>query len=172
MLGGLLDRMIRLDDVEVKEIDHVHLTPGFRAGVPVPAALRAVGWLWRMLCFVLVAVDLHPSPGWLGLRRRFGWLLSRLLFGLRQGDPACPFRLMRREILARIPIQSDGPFAHVELLAKANFLGCIMGEEAALDVRPPDYRGDAGRFFTDGQKVFNKPDFGPAVLPAPADAAP
>ena len=113
-------------------------------------------------------------------RRRAGWACgdisagcwSRVLFGLRHHDVACPFRLMRRDILARIPIQSNGPFAHVELLAKANFLGCLMGEEMPLDVKPPPYRGDAGQFFRDGQKVFNKPDFGPAILPSPEPTLP
>lgn len=163
----MLDKLL---DGAVKEIDHVHLLSGYRAGVPIPAPLRVLGWLWRGLWLVLVANAPQPSPGSLGIRRQFGWLLARVLFGLRYGDVACPFRLMRREILARIPLQSDGPFAHVELLAKANFLGCLMGEEVPLDVRPPDYRGDAGRYFADGQKVFNKPDFGPAVLPAAAPA--
>jgi glycosyltransferase involved in cell wall biosynthesis len=159
-------KMTTEDGVEENEIDHVHLMTGFRAGHKVPAPLRALGWLARAACWVLFAYSPRALPGRLGWRRHFGWVLSRLLFGLRHHDVACPVRLIRREILPRIIIQSDGPFAHVELLAKANFLGAMMGEEVPLDVRPPAYRGDAGAFLRDGQKVFNHPDFGPAVLPS------
>jgi glycosyltransferase involved in cell wall biosynthesis len=168
-LARLLDRTIDLEEGgQSKEIDRVHLMSGFRAGVKMPIGLRVAGWLWRALSFVLFSYAPRPSPGWLGMRRQFGGLLARILFGLRHHDVSCPFRLMRREILARIPLQSKGPFAHVELVAKANFLGVggLMSEhEEPLEVKPPPYRGDARSFFSDGQKVFNKPDFGPAVLP-------
>jgi len=167
MLRQLFERTVKLDERrEEKEIDHVHLMAGFRAGVRVSPLLRVLGWLWRATCMVLFAYSPRPVPGEPGLRRRLGWLLARVLFGLRHRDVACPFRLMRREILPRTPIQSSGPFAHVELLAKANFLGCLMADEVPLEVRPPAYRGDAGAFLADGRKVFDKPDFGPAVLPA------
>jgi glycosyltransferase involved in cell wall biosynthesis len=167
MLGQLFERKINLDEGgEVKEIDHVHLMAGFRAAVKVSPVLRVLGWLWRATCTVLFAYTPRPVPGELGIRRRMGWLLARVLFGLRHRDVACPFRLMRREVLARAPIQSDGPFAHVELLAKANFVGHLMADEVPLDVRPPAYRGDARAFLADGRKVFDRPDFGPAVLPA------
>src|SRR5206468_12751574 len=51
--------------------------------------------------------------------------LLRFVYGLRLTDVDCVFKLFRRSIFARIPIQSDGPFVHAEVLAKANFLGCI-----------------------------------------------
>jgi glycosyltransferase involved in cell wall biosynthesis len=170
MLAALFARTIQPEDSpQAPEIDHVHLMTGIRAGDRPSALMHVVGWLGRAACVVLFAYTPRPLAGRLGWRRQLGWLLCRMLFGLRHRDVACPFRLMRREILPRIPIQSDGPFAHVELLAKANFLGALMGEEVPLDVRPPAYRGDAGAFLRDGQKVFNHPDFGPAVLP-PAEA--
>jgi glycosyltransferase involved in cell wall biosynthesis len=94
--------------------------------------------------------------------------LLRLFFGLRLKDVDSAFKLFRRSIFARIPIQSDGPFVHAEILAKANFLGCIMTE---VPVRyepnrstdrtprsPAAWRADAFR-------LFSHPDFGPAVLP-------
>jgi glycosyltransferase involved in cell wall biosynthesis len=173
ILSQLFARKMTTDDgVEENEIDHVHVMTGFRAGLKVTPPLRAIGWLARTACWVLFAYTPRPLPGRLGVRRQLGWVLSRLLFGLRHHDVACPVRLIRRETLPRIPIQSDGPFAHVELLAKANFLGALMGEEVPLDVVPPAYRGDSGVFFHDGKKVFNKPDFGPAVLPTEAPPQP
>lgn len=174
-LAKLLDRPFVVEDpfphddappATGKEIDHVHLMSGFRAGVPMPGYLRAVGWVWRILCRIVFSYGPTPLPGWLGWRRTFGAQLARTFFGVRYHDPTCPFRLLRRDILGRIPLQSDGPFAHVELLAKANFLGCVMGEEQSLDVKPPAYRGDAGAIWTDARRVFNHPDFGPPALPA------
>jgi len=151
-----------------KEIDHVHLLSAYRAGVPVPLPWRVTGWLWRMVCKVVFSYTPHPLPGWLGYRRYLGWLLSRIFFGVRHHDVLCPFRLLRREILARIPIQSNGPFAHAELLAKANFLEAVMGEEQPIDLVPGPYRGDFGQIWKEARRVFDHPDFGPAVLPTPA----
>jgi glycosyltransferase involved in cell wall biosynthesis len=165
-LGLLLDRPAPVP-MKGKEIDNVHLIGCYRGGVRVPVALRVVGFLWRLFCRVVFSSPRTPLPGWLGWRRHAGWLLTRILFGLRYHDVACPVRLMRREILARIPIQSDSRFAHVEVLAKANFLGKLMSEEVPLDVKPPPYTGDWGLLWRDGKEVFRHPNFGPAILPGP-----
>jgi glycosyltransferase involved in cell wall biosynthesis len=163
----------RLTDPAEPVIDHVHIMSGYRAGVHVPRGLRVVGWLWRAFCRVVFSYAPAPLPGWLGFRRHLAQLVARFAFALRHHDVACPCRLARRHIFARIPIQSDGPFAHVEVMAKANFLGHVLGEEVPLDVVPPPYRGDAGRFWKEGQHVFSHPDFGPAVVPeASAPPAP
>jgi len=92
--------------------------------------------------------------------------LLRFLFGLRLKDVDCAFKLFRRSIFARIPIQSDGPFVHAEILAKANFLGCLMTEvpvryQPNSDRKPPS----AAAWRADASRVFFHPDFGPAVLP-------
>lgn len=173
-LSEMLAKTVQLEGgCPVKEIDHVQLMTGFRAGRPMPVFLRILGWGWRAFCWVVFGYTPQPLPGWLGMRRQFGGLLARVLFGVRHHDVACPVRLLRRDILPRIPIQSNGPFAHVEMLAKVNFLGHMMGEEMPLKVVPPPDRGDAGVFIRDGRKVFDKPDFGPAVLPGagPSSAA-
>jgi hypothetical protein len=149
------------------EIDHLHLLSGYRAGVRVPGALRAIGWVWRMGLRVVFSIPSAPLPGWLGWRRHLAGLAARVFLGVRHGDSACPARLLRRDILPRIPIQSDGPMAHVELIAKANFLGCILGEEVALALDPGPYNGDAGAIYREAKRVFDHPDFGPAVLPGP-----
>jgi hypothetical protein len=159
-LGRLLERRTPAPKEE-PEIDHVHLLSGYRAGVPVPWPWRVVGALWRLSCRVLLSYTPPPLPGWLGWRGHLGRLLARVVFGIRYHDVACPFRLLRRQILARIPIQSGGPFAHVELLAKANFLGYVMGEEMPLDVRPRPMPGGWRAVWREGWRVFREPDFGP-----------
>lgn len=93
--------------------------------------------------------------------RRAYWLLVRGLFAVRVPDPGCLFLLARRHVFARIPIQSSGVFAHAEVLAKANFLGCLMMDTEVTAQAPatagPRFRDVAG----DVRRVFFQPDFGP-----------
>jgi hypothetical protein len=94
--------------------------------------------------------------------------LIRVLTGVRLHDLECPVVLARRSIFARIPIQSHGLFAHTEVLAKANFLGCYLSD-APLHYRPPTAdKADASerRFWPDLRRMLAHPDFGPAVLPS------
>lgn len=165
-LGLLLDRPMpeEVEGQQGKEIDHVHLISGYRAGTPVPGLVRVMGWMWRLFCRVVFNYPVAPLPGWLGVRRHLGWLPLRIVFALRYHDTMCPMRVLRREVLTRIPLQSKGPFAHVELLAKANFLGAVFGgEPVPLPVVPPSYRGDLGALWADMRRVMNEPDFGPAA---------
>lgn len=120
----------------LKQIDKVHLIGGFRTGDKVPAFWRLLGSMWRLTTQLLFSFAHPPLPAWLGWKRHLGALMARLLFGVRYRDPGCPFRLLRREILERMPIQSNGPFVHTEILAKANFLGCLLGEEMPLSSQP------------------------------------
>lgn len=107
-----------------------------------------------------------------GARRRRDDLLTRLVarfgFGVRLRDVGCLFVLARRSVFARIPVQSDGVFAHVEVLAKANFLGCLLTEapvswQAGAATAGPD-DGRHGSTLADARRLFSQPDFGPAVL--------
>lgn len=103
-------------------------------------------------------------------------LLLRFVFGVHVTDADCAFKLFRREICARIPIQSKGAFAHAELLAKANFLGCVL-DEVPVTYRPgtATAREPIRR---DAHRLFSFPDFGPppaveeAVQPPPARELP
>src|SRR5262245_56804694 len=130
-----------------------------------------------------VAVGYRTGPA--APRRRladrlYNWFI-RTVFAVRLRDPDCAFKLFRRSFFARIPIQSDGPFAHAEIIAKANFLGCLM-TEVALPERAPTRpaplleRATLRQRMRAAQRVFHHPDFGPAVLPTeppppPAEAA-
>jgi glycosyltransferase involved in cell wall biosynthesis len=106
-------------------------------------------------------------PGLLWRRYAYRGFL-RGIFGLRLKDVDCPFKLFRRSIFGRIPIQSKGSFVHAEILAKANFLGCIMTEVPVH--YEPDQRGDrkgssSEPWRADAWRVFQHPDFGPPVVP-------
>lgn len=143
------------------EIDRTHIVTGHRVGRRVPLLLRAVGFMWRGLFRVLFGLPLEPLPAWLGWRAHGRNLFARVFLGVRLHDVQCEFRLFRRSVFRRIPIQSDGPFAHVEVLAQANFVTAVMSEVPVVyqaAARPASWWKEAWR-------VFAHPDFGPAVLP-------
>jgi hypothetical protein len=157
----------------LEAIDPVHLVSGYRAGRPVPAALRGVGKVVRGAVNAALGLDLAPLPGWLGWRGHLAHWTARAVFGVRARDVGCPFRLFRREVLWRMPVQSDGSFAHLELLAKATFQGldCLMGEEVPLPVTPAQDGlplSPVGRSLREGYRLFAHPDFGPPVAAAAA----
>jgi glycosyltransferase involved in cell wall biosynthesis len=157
------------------EIDHVHVMSGYRAGLRVPLFWRALGALGRVVSRVVFSHAPAPLPGWLGWRRHVGGLVVRWLFGVRYRDVASPFRLVRREIFQRIPLQSDGPFVHVEIVAKANFLGHVLGEEVPLQV-PPGPRsapvgGSARELLAEAVRLFRHAEFGPPAQPQPQPKA-
>lgn len=160
----------------LRHIDTVHLIGGYRAGRPIPAGWRMIGAFWLGWNRWVFGIQKPPLPGWLGWRRHLGAFLAKLFFGVAYRDPGCPCRLLRREILARMPIQSTGAFAHVEILAKANFLGCLLGEEIPLGdpqrpVAADEPTPPVGELLREGRRVFQHPDFGPPPLP-PAPPAP
>ncbi len=165
------DRQFQPQDLDrlLAEIDKVHVASGFRWARPMPLGLWLLGWVYRILVRITFADWPEPLPGWLGWGEHAYRLQARVLFGLRIRDVNCPFRLFRREIFERIPIQSDGDFANVEVLAKANFLGCLMTEEPITHRPPPTPTKEqiqAGRRQRrrDLGLVFGHPNFGPPVL--------
>jgi glycosyltransferase involved in cell wall biosynthesis len=150
------------------EIDKVHLQTGFRAGRRVPWPWRLAGLPVRGLAWLAFGELPRRLPGWLGWRGHLAAWLARAFFGVRLRDVGCPMCLLRRDILARIPIQSDGAFAFTELIAKANFLGCLLAEEVPLPVRAPlgpATRPRRRRTLREAYRVFSRPDFGPPSLP-------
>jgi hypothetical protein len=153
------------------EIDKVHIVSGFRQWQPFPRPLLWLGFVYRVFLRVLFSLSVDRKSGWLGWNEWGYRLLARVVFALRLQDVNCLFRLFRREIFARIPIQSDGEFVHVEVLAKANFLGTYMNDEIAVTHRPRQQKPAGPPWGRNFRRVFSHPDFGPAVLPM-AGAAP
>jgi glycosyltransferase involved in cell wall biosynthesis len=142
----------------LERIDAVHLISGSRAGAAIPGLLRLLGKLYRGVVYLVFQVSLDPPPGWHGWRHRFEHLLYRALFGLRLHDPMCPFKLFRREVFARFPVQSEGPFVQVEMLAKTNFLGCLMDE---VPVTGPPGQEPWRIIRPDLRRVLSDPKFRP-----------
>jgi glycosyltransferase involved in cell wall biosynthesis len=148
-------------------IDSADVVSGCRTD-PVPGWLRRLGTVYRVVVRVVVGTHPEPRPGWRGWRAWWQGVRLRLLFGLRLWDPTSAYKLYRRSVLDRIPIQSDGEFAHAEILAKANFLGYLMAEVpiaqlggAFRGVAEPPIPRTAG----DARRVFRRPEFTPPLVP-------
>lgn len=155
----------RLDDVDPSLQRTIELVSGCRTGVETPAFWSFVGKFYRLTCRVLFGLPLQPPPGWLGFREHFRSYVVWIVFGDPLTDPNSAFKVFRRSLLDKFPIQCDGEFVHVELVAKATFTTCLMDEipltpSAAAVVSPP-WR----EFWT----LFNQPKFYP---PAKASDSP
>jgi glycosyltransferase involved in cell wall biosynthesis len=149
LLYALADNLCPVGDVRraFKWIDDVHLVAGLRVWQARPCRRT-----WR---------------------DRFTRWLARWVFGVRMRDPGCLFALARRAIFARIPIQANGPFAHTEVLAKANFLGCLVTEIPYTS--QPQRSGESAlapfrlrQTLAEAHRLFHHPDFGPPKLPESA----
>jgi hypothetical protein len=145
-------------------IDEVDIVAGYRVGRSIPGWLKALDVVYRAFMRALFGMPVEPRQcwrGWSGWGRR---RLARLLFGVRVKDPECTLRLFRRSVFKRLPLQSDSSFALIEMLAKANFLGCLMAE-VPVSESTDEQSTDAGRtYFQDRRRVFANADFGPAII--------
>ena len=158
------------------------LVNGFRAVTPVPRWLRVMGAIWRGALRVLLGLPTVPLPGWLGWPAQRYRFKIRALFGVRLRDIDSKFKLFRRKIFERFPIQSDGAFVHAEILAKANFLGCYMDEVPVAErpgpfapipeppPAPPTVRQEMKRVFRN--PIFLPPRSEPQEAKSPASESP
>src|SRR6266404_4481740 len=112
----------------LERIDDVDVVNGFRAALPFPPNTALLRGAFNLLVRIFIGLRRESAPGWLGWPLMTYARLMRTFFGVHLLDPDSSFKLCRREIFERIPIQSDGPFVHTEILAKANFLTCWMDE--------------------------------------------
>jgi glycosyltransferase involved in cell wall biosynthesis len=144
-------------------IDLVHMAVCCHAGVPAPLLWRVAGNIRWLLQRVLFGDNSKSNASWKGWRGVGSWLTTRLLFGIRNADPECPYRLLRREVLEPLVLQSTGTFVHSEILAKANFRALLISEDVPLGdraqpIRPPQRDGET--WWQDCGRVFWHPDFG------------
>jgi len=162
----------------LERIDPVDLVIGYRVGQPMPSWRRWLGMLHRGLARALFGLCLERSDGWLGARGRGRRQLARWIFGVPVRDPECLFALFRRAVFERIPIQTDGDFAPIEILAKANFLSCLITEVPVTWIPPRAEPPPSGKELRRQERreiwrLFRQPEFGPpAQAPTGMVAAP
>jgi hypothetical protein len=116
--------------------------------------------------FVRIVLGIHREPrvGWRGGAEWLRAVWLRLLFGLKLADVSSAFKLFRRTVFDRLPIQSDGQFVHAEIIAKATFLSCLIGEvpigrhggnfKGVAETDPPGVS-----YAAEARRVFRNPAF-------------
>jgi glycosyltransferase involved in cell wall biosynthesis len=131
-----------------------------RPGGERPAWLRKFGAIARFLARWVLGMDFGPPTVWRGWGQFWHRLRYRTWFGLRLQDPSSGARVLRRSVLARCPIQSDGSFAFVEMYAKANFIGALFHEvQLKRPGTAPVLRNLPENKIGDQKQVFRSPTF-------------
>ena len=159
-LGKLLSRINEKDEFLGRKLD---LVCGVRTGRPIPAFWNFFGKGYRLFCRIALGLPLEQPVAWLGLREHLRSWIAWGLFANPFVDPNCAFKLFRRSVFDKFPIQSDGDFVHVELIAKSTFTMCLV-DEVPLTPKPdaiPKAR------WTEFFKVFNNPTFTSPVVKIP-----
>ena len=130
---------------------------GCRTGVAVPAVWKNLGRLYRGFCRLALGLPLDPVPSWYGLHGHLRSWGAWIVYGVPLEDPTSAFKVYRKAFLDRFPIQSEGDFVQIELVAKSTFLTCILDEIPLTPKMQPIPR--ALWSGADRRKVFSKPQF-------------
>jgi glycosyltransferase involved in cell wall biosynthesis len=168
----MLERIELRDEIFGKQPD---LISGARASQYPPGWVRYLGYGWKLFWRVFAGLPMMDSPPWYGWDEWWYRFRAHWVFGVPLADVNSAFKLWRVSFLKRFPIQSDGDFVHVELVAKATFLTSIMDEvplTPKADPFPP-----LGDVSADRRKVFRDPQFtftaeAPPSPPVPEAAPP
>jgi glycosyltransferase involved in cell wall biosynthesis len=73
---------------------------------------------------VVVGYRANRQDPWVRKLNAQAWgTLQRLVFGIRVRDIDCAFKIFRREVVAEMPMRSDGAFISTEILARAMAAG-------------------------------------------------
>jgi glycosyltransferase involved in cell wall biosynthesis len=158
-----LPRMMK--SLEIKDEftgKQVELVNGHRRGTVWPPARKRLNTVKRWLTRIVLGFMPDPPRGYLGATESKYWWRCRILFGLRLGDINSKFKLIRRSVLDRMVLQSDGEFIHAEILAKANFLGVMIDEVVLGDKEVPAPAPDVRK---EMWRVFHEPKFRANVPP-------
>jgi glycosyltransferase involved in cell wall biosynthesis len=153
---------IRASDERIQQA--TSLIVGCRTGQPVPAFWQAVGVVYRGFLRIALGIHVEPIRGWLGLAEHLRAWRAWLVFGVPFQDPNCAFKLIRRSMLDRFPLQSDGDFVHAEIAAKCTFLTAILDEiplTPKLDAIPATEWRESGMVFRKAK--FHAPTPSPVV---------
>lgn len=161
-LGKLLERIGHTDAHLGRKLDVVS---GCRTGLRTPAIWDWTGRIVRGFCRFALGLPLEASPTWLGLGETVRTWVLWFLFADPLHDPFSAFKLFRKSVFEKFPVQCDGEFAHVEVIAKATFTTCLI-DEIPLTPNPTAIPRPTWSEFG---KLFFSPEFTP---PPPAISPP
>ena len=83
-----------------------------------------------------------------------GWI-----WGAGVLDPLSPYKMARSEFLKKFPIQSKSYFAHVETIAKCNFLDALIHEELLPAAPAWTFPSYGRKVSADKRALFRNPHF-------------
>lgn len=159
-----LSRMMKSLDIKDEFTGkQVELVNGHRRGTVWPPARKRFNTAKRWFTRIVLGFMPEPPRGYLGATENKYWWRCRILFGLRLGDINSKFKLIRRSVLDRMVLQSDGEFIHAEILAKANFLGVMIDEIVLSDKEVPAPAPDVRK---EMWRVFHEPKFRAVATPS------
>lgn len=142
-------------------ISNAHLAGAVRELDNYPFALKAFSLCKGVLGRFFLCLPIENISGPNSILSRFQNWVFWFVFGVRYVDPFFPVRVYRGNFLRDCKLDSKGNFIHVEILAKANFLGLIFYPEQSWPesskVSIPD-RGD-NCFFSDFLNLLSNPKF-------------
>lgn len=153
-IRSMLERIELRDEVFGRQPD---LISGARTGDPRPALVAAAGFAWRLFWRLFAGLPMVEPAPWYGWEQWWYRVRAHGVFGVPLADVNGAFKLWRVSFLKRFPIQSDGDFVHVELVAKATFLTSIM-DEVPLTSKPHPFP-PLGPVAADRRKLFRDPQF-------------
>ena len=136
---------------------------GCRGGRPAPLVWRTVGVAYRLIARVCCGFRPEKPPGWLGVAGHDHSWLGWAVFANPLIDPDSAFKVYRRELFDLYPVQTDGDFAHTEVVVKATFCTRLVSEIPLTPSSAPVPAADWAGWWT----VFARPVFtpqGPASL--------
>ena len=115
--------------IMLKNIEQTHIAGAVRVLDFYSLPLRFFSFVKGFLCrfFLCIPFENISGPGSISGRIQ-SWIFW-FIFGVRYVDPFFPVRVYRRDALASCLPVSKGNFFHLEILAKANFLGLLFFPE-------------------------------------------
>lgn len=115
--------------IMMQNIEQTHIAGASRVldFYPLPLKLFFVLKVFLARLFLCIPFENISGPSSF-LGRLQSWIFW-FIFGVRYADPFFPVRIYRREALKACHLVSNGNFIHLEILAKANFLGLLFFPE-------------------------------------------
>lgn len=166
--------------IMLQNTEQAHIAGAVRVLDFYPLILRLFFYLKGILGRLFLCIPFENISGPGSFRGRVQSWIFWFIFGVRYVDPFFPTRVYRRDLLASCLPVSKGNFFHLEILAKANFLGFLFFPEQpwpdelskSSKTLIPD-RGDLF-FLSDFYYLLSNPDFAtsnPPLAKVPANNA-
>jgi len=164
VLGGPVERYPAADALgpmaDKLDLAHLVLAPGPQRPWSAPA--RGAHKVWSGMVRWVLALEAKPEPCWPGWVAWIRRCAARWVLAVPGNDPGTPHRMLRREMIASLNLQSASEFVWVEMVAKATFLGALIEElpTPILDDRQAPNPKEGAGWWRDFRKLCSDPLFG------------